>query len=159
MLNLLDEKEFACKEEILAYDRKLYYCDIPGGALPKVSDKILSLVEVRFREEKGGMRIYVVPRANSRLISSSDLLYGESVVPFSKNGGLAKRHTIVIDQNLSEFKNRTRNLTPFYELFLKTRRKNEQIRFIGLAQILNLMRVLSRKFYSFRRVLKRRKSL
>jgi len=61
--------------------------------------------------------------------------------------------------NLSEFKNRTRNLTPFYELFLKTRRKNEQIRFIGLAQILNLMRVLSRKFYSFRRVLKRRKSL
>lgn len=61
--------------------------------------------------------------------------------------------------NLSEFKNRARNLTLFYELFLKMRRKNEQIRFIGLAQILNLMRVLSRKFYSFRRVLKRRKSL
>lgn len=61
--------------------------------------------------------------------------------------------------NLSEFKNRAQNLTPFYELFLKMRRKNEQIRFIGLAQILNLMRVLSRKFYSFRRVLKRRKSL
>ena len=61
--------------------------------------------------------------------------------------------------NLSEFKNRARNLTLFYELFLKMRRKNEQIRFIGLAQILNLMRVLPRKFYSFRRVLKRRKSL
>ena len=89
VLNLLDEKEFACKEEILAYDRKLYYCDIPGGALPKVSDKILSLVEVRFREEKGGMRIYVVPRANSRLISSSDLLYGESVVPFRQKIGRA----------------------------------------------------------------------
>ena len=118
VLNLLDEKEFACKEEILAYDRKLYYCDIPGGALPKVSDKILSLVEVRFREEKGGMRIYVVPRANSRLISSSDLLYGESVVPFSKNGGLAKRHTIVIDQNLSEFKKQTNagvNFAPIFE--------------------------------------------
>ena len=64
-----------------------------------------------------------------------------------------------IGLNLSEFKNRARNLTPFYELFLKMRRKNEQIRFIGLAQILNLMRVLPRKFYSFRRVLKRRKSL
>lgn len=64
-----------------------------------------------------------------------------------------------IGLNLSEFKNRAQNLTPFYELFLKTRRKNEQIRFIGLAQILNLMRVLPREFYSFRRVLKRRKSL
>lgn len=61
--------------------------------------------------------------------------------------------------NLSEFKNRARNLTLFYELFLKMRRKNEQIRFIGLAQILNLMQVLPREFYSFRRVLKRRKSL
>ena len=32
--------------------------------------------------------------------------------------------------NLSEFKNRAQNLTLFYELFLKTRHKNEQIRFI-----------------------------
>ncbi len=38
-----------------------------------------------------------------------------------------------IGLNLSEFKNRAQNLTPFYELFLKTRRKNEQIRFIKFS--------------------------
>ena len=38
-----------------------------------------------------------------------------------------------IGLNLSEFKNRARNLTPFYELVLKMRRKNEQIRFIKFS--------------------------
>ena len=36
VINISDEKEFICKEEILAYDRKLYFCDVAGGALPKV---------------------------------------------------------------------------------------------------------------------------
>ena len=118
VINISDEKEFVCKEEILAYDRKLYFCDVAGGALPKVEDKILALAEVRFREEKGGMRVYVVPRASSRLISSSEPLYGASAVPFSKNGGAAKRHAIVVDQNLSEFKKQTNtgiNFAPIFE--------------------------------------------
>ena len=38
-----------------------------------------------------------------------------------------------VSLNLSEFKNRARNLTLFYELFLKMRRKNEQIRFIKFS--------------------------
>ena len=118
VINISDENGLVCKEEILAYDRKLYFCDLPGGALPKVEDKILALAEVRFREEKGGMRVYIVPRASSRLISSSESLYGAPAVPFSKNGGAAKRHAIVVDQNLSEFKKQTNagiNFAPIFE--------------------------------------------
>ena len=118
VINISDEKGLVCKEEILAYDRKLYFCDVAGSALPKVEDKILALAEVRFREENGGMRVYIVPRASSYLISSSEPLYGASAVPFSKNGGAAKRHAIVIDQNLSEFKKQANagiNFAPIFE--------------------------------------------
>ena len=121
VLHLRDEKDFFCKEEILAYDRKIYVCDTDIDIVPKVDDKILSLVEIRFRKEGDGTKIYITPKANSRLVSENKPLYETSDVAPNLSGR-SKRHSIMISSDLREFekrKNQGINFAPSFESMLR----------------------------------------
>lgn len=102
VLHLKDEKEFSCKEQILAYDKKLYVCEISSSSIPKIDDKILSLVKINFTQDENTTKITITPHANSRLISYKSPLFGSSDVKESKDE-FALHHTILIDPALSEF--------------------------------------------------------
>lgn len=102
ILHLQDSKKFPCVEEIVSYDKKIFICQIDGDIAPKIEDKILSLVEIRFRKENDKSIVYISPRSNSRLISENKPLYEVTdIVPNS--GNLSTHHTILIDPTLSEF--------------------------------------------------------
>ena len=116
VLHLRNESEFFCKEEILAYDKKLYVCEIAVNTLPKIDDKILSLVEIRFREEGEKTRIYITPHSNSRLISQKEPLFASpAVLPNGRN--FSKHHSILIDPNISEFDKQSRGGLNFAPIF------------------------------------------
>ncbi|MDO5045115.1 tetratricopeptide repeat protein [Campylobacter sp.] len=102
ILHLKDESEFSCKQELLAYDKKIYICEISSSSIPKIEDKILSLVDIKFTQDKNSTKITVTPHANSRLISYKSPLFGKSDVISSKDE-FAKHHAILIDPALSEF--------------------------------------------------------
>ena len=117
VLHLQDEYEFSCKEEILTYDKKIYVCQTNIDITPKIDDKILSLVEIRFRKEDGKNKIYITPRANSRLMSEDEPLYSMSdVVPSNKL--FSKHYSIIINPTLSEFDKQTNhgiNFAPSFD--------------------------------------------
>lgn len=102
VLHLKDESEFSCKEQILAYDKKLYLCEISGKSIPKIDDKILSLVQINFTQDKNTTKITITPHANSRLISYKTPLFSSGDVKAVKDE-FATHHTILIDPTLSEF--------------------------------------------------------
>ena len=47
VLQLSDEKEFECVEQILAYDTKRYVCMLDDGILPKIEDTTLPLMDIK----------------------------------------------------------------------------------------------------------------
>lgn len=102
ILHLKNDSEFGCGEEILAYDNKIYVCEIKDRAIPKIDDKILSLVEINFTQDLNSTKITIVPRANSRLIAYQEPLFKtDSVIMVDQN--LSKHYSIIIDPLFSEF--------------------------------------------------------
>lgn len=63
VLQLSDEKEFECVEQILAYDTKRYVCMLDDGILPKIEDTTLPLMDIKYKKQDGKLFIVIMPKA------------------------------------------------------------------------------------------------
>jgi len=102
VLQLRDDVDFECVEQILAYDKKRYVCMIDDGILPPISDTILPLADIKYKKQDGKLFIVVLPKANSRILAIKHELYDSQNV-FSQGATIGKHFSIIIDPNLSEF--------------------------------------------------------
>ena len=59
VLQLRDDVDFECVEQILAYDKKRYVCMIDDGILPQISDTILPLADIKYKKQDGKLFIVV----------------------------------------------------------------------------------------------------
>ena len=53
VLQLRDDVDFECVEQILAYDKKRYVCMIDDGVLPQISDTTLPLADIKYKKQDG----------------------------------------------------------------------------------------------------------
>ncbi|MCD8212666.1 MAG: hypothetical protein LUC34_01185 [Campylobacter sp.] len=102
VLQLSDDKEFECVEQILAYDTKRYVCMLDDGILPHIEDTVLPLMDIKYKKQDGKLFIIVMPKANSRLLNIPIELFNGGKV-YNSNGTISKHFSIIIDTNLREF--------------------------------------------------------
>ena len=102
VLQLSDEKEFECVEQILAYDTKRYVCMLDDGILPHIEDTVLPLMDIKYKKQDGKLFIIVLPKANSRLLNIPIELYDSNKV-YNSSSTISKHFSIIIDPNLREF--------------------------------------------------------
>ncbi|MBE2984585.1 hypothetical protein CCAL9344_02395 [Campylobacter sp. RM9344] len=102
VLQLSDEEEFECVEQLLAYDTKRYVCMLNDGVLPQIEDTILPLMDIKYKKQDGKLFVIILPKANSRLLNISSELYNDTRA-FSSSSSISKHFSIIIDQSLKEF--------------------------------------------------------
>ncbi|MGH1600876.1 tetratricopeptide repeat protein [Campylobacter majalis] len=108
VIELSDEREFECIEQILAYNTKRYACMLDDDGIVDIQDVDLALMDIRYKKEGDKLFIVVLPKTNSRLFNTSAKLHENEAVSLNKNQKSTK-FSILIDPNLSEFDPKTPN--------------------------------------------------
>ncbi|WP_107691851.1 tetratricopeptide repeat protein [Campylobacter concisus] len=102
VLQLSDEQEFECVEQILAYDTKRYVCMLDDEILPKIEDTTLPLMDIKYKKQDGKLFIVIMPKAPSKLLNIKTELYNSQNVQDSPKTTISKHFSIIIDTSLSE---------------------------------------------------------
>ena len=102
VLQLSDEQEFECVEQILAYDTKRYVCMLDDEILPKIEDTTLPLMDIKYKKQDGKLFIVIMPKAPSKLLNIKTELYSSQNVQDSPKTTISKHFSIIIDTSLSE---------------------------------------------------------
>ena len=102
VLQLSDEQEFECVEQILAYDTKRYVCMLDDGILPNIEDTTLPLMDIKYKKQDGKLFIVIMPKAPSKLLNIKTELYSSQNVQDSQKTTISKHFSIIIDTSLSE---------------------------------------------------------
>ncbi|OUT11026.1 flagellar protein [Campylobacter concisus] len=102
VLQLSDEQEFECVEQILAYDTKRYVCMLDDEILPKIEDTTLPLMDIKYKKQDGKLFIVIMPKAPSKLLNIKTELYNSQNVQDSPRTTISKHFSIIIDTSLSE---------------------------------------------------------
>ena len=102
VLQLSDEQEFECVEQILAYDTKRYVCMLDDEILPKIEDTTLPLMDIKYKKQDGKLFIVIMPKAPSKLLNIKTELYNSQNVQDSQKTTISKHFSIIIDTSLSE---------------------------------------------------------
>ncbi len=102
VLQLSDEQEFECVEQILAYDTKRYVCMLDDEILPKIEDTTLPLMDIKYKKQDGKLFIVIMPKAPSKLLNIKTELYNSQNVQDSSKTTISKHFSIIIDTSLSE---------------------------------------------------------
>ena len=110
VLQLSDEKEFECVEQILAYDTKRYVCMLDDGILPKIEDTTLPLMDIKYKKQDGKLFIVIMPKAPSKLLNVQTELYSSPSVQDTPKTTISKHFSIIIDTSLSENNKRVSGL-------------------------------------------------
>ncbi len=102
VLQLSDEQEFECVEQILAYDTKRYVCMLDDEILPKIEDTTLPLMDIKYKKQDGKLFVVIMPKAPSKLLNIKTELYNSQNVQDSPKTTISKHFSIIIDTSLSE---------------------------------------------------------
>ncbi len=102
VLQLSDEQEFECVEQILAYDTKRYVCMLDDEILPKIEDTTLPLMDIKYKKQDGKLFIVIMPKAPSKLLNIKTELYNSQNVQDSPKTTISKHFSIIIDTSLIE---------------------------------------------------------
>ena len=102
VLQLSDEQEFECVEQILAYDTKRYVCMLDDEILPKIEDTTLPLMDIKYKKQDGKLFIVIMPKAPSKLLNIKTELYSSQNVQDSPKTTISKHFSIIIDTSLIE---------------------------------------------------------
>ena len=116
VLQLSDEQEFECVEQILAYDTKRYVCMLDDEILPKIEDinliiphqanqRIINNVAKKFNisndkffvnlEKYGNTSAASIPMALCEAFESKKITKGDKVILVGFGGGLTWGSTII----------------------------------------------------------------
>ncbi|WP_103624228.1 tetratricopeptide repeat protein [Campylobacter concisus] len=102
VLQLSDEQEFECVEQILAYDTKRYVCMLNDGILPNIEDTTLPLMDIKYKKQDGKLFIVIMPKAPSKLLNVQTELYNNPSVQDTPRTSISKHFSIIIDTSLVE---------------------------------------------------------
>ncbi|MCR4942230.1 MAG: hypothetical protein K5978_05530 [Campylobacter sp.] len=116
ILNLSDENDFECVEQLLAYNTKRYVCMLDDDGLVNINDIDLTLMDIRYKKQDGKIFLVILPKANSRLYNFENKLYENKEI-FKNEARIGKKFSIYVDQNLKEFDTNVENGVNFAPLF------------------------------------------